>query len=225
MPLLYDCSCEYVAPGHRPTDGISVEFEIRSKFEVLWFKLHSANNNEILHTSRQCTCRDACQISFDQLSMFLTLAHQILNLIEIPLVGRGLEPISQIVCELMIEICRQLCALILILMTQWSNNFAHAMSSYYCQISIKPERSSFSEVWWYIMSVNSYNDDSRQNELRSRVVLFQFIWKQSAYPGIASLFQITWHLKYVKSFLCLFQVPFIVFHWVYIDAILICVYR
>ena len=132
-------------------------------------------------------CRDMCQISLWSVEHVFIYGmpnfDRILNSIEIPSVGRGLEPISQIVCELMIEIFRQFCALILILMTQWSNNFAHAMSSNHCQISVKPERSSFWEVWWYIMSVNSYKDGS--NELRSRVVLIQFIWKQSGYPGIA----------------------------------------
>ena len=40
-------------PGARPTYNISIEFEIQPKFTVLWFKIHSADHNEILHTSRQ----------------------------------------------------------------------------------------------------------------------------------------------------------------------------
>ena len=50
-------------PGARPTNGISIEFEIRSNFAELWFKTYSTNHNEILHTSRQCNCRDVCKIS------------------------------------------------------------------------------------------------------------------------------------------------------------------
>ena len=50
-------------PGARPTNDISIEFEIRPKFAVLWFKLYSTDHNEILHTSRQCNCLDVCKIS------------------------------------------------------------------------------------------------------------------------------------------------------------------
>ena len=50
-------------PGARPTNDISIEFEIRPKFAVLWFKMYSTDHNEILHTSRQCNCRDVCKIS------------------------------------------------------------------------------------------------------------------------------------------------------------------
>ena len=42
-----------VSPGARPTNDISIELEIRSKFAVLWFKMYSTDHNEILHTSRQ----------------------------------------------------------------------------------------------------------------------------------------------------------------------------
>ena len=45
-------------PGPSPTNDISIEFEIRPKFEVLWFKMYSIDHNEIVHTSRQCNCRD-----------------------------------------------------------------------------------------------------------------------------------------------------------------------
>ena len=49
--------------GARPTNDISIEFEIRPKFVVLWFKMHPTNHNGILHTSRQCHCRDVCKNS------------------------------------------------------------------------------------------------------------------------------------------------------------------
>ena len=48
--------------GARPTNGISIEFEIRSKYGALWFKICSTEHNEILHTSRQLRCRDVCKI-------------------------------------------------------------------------------------------------------------------------------------------------------------------
>ena len=31
--------------GARPTKDISIEFEIRPKFAVLWFKMHSTDHN------------------------------------------------------------------------------------------------------------------------------------------------------------------------------------
>ena len=49
-------------PDYRPTIGISIEFEIRSKFAVFWFEIRSIDQNEILHTSQQY-CRDVCKIS------------------------------------------------------------------------------------------------------------------------------------------------------------------
>ena len=50
-------------PGARPTNDISIEFEIRPKFAVLWFKMYSTDHYEILHMSQQCNCRDVCQIT------------------------------------------------------------------------------------------------------------------------------------------------------------------
>ena len=47
----------------RPTKHISIEFEIRWKFITLWCKIYAADHNDILHTSRQCHCRDVCKIS------------------------------------------------------------------------------------------------------------------------------------------------------------------
>ena len=50
-------------PGARPTNNISIEFEIRSKFGVLYFKIYLIDHNEILHTSLQYNCRDVSKIS------------------------------------------------------------------------------------------------------------------------------------------------------------------
>ena len=50
------------SPGNHPTKDISIEFKIRSKFAVLWFKMCSVDHNEILHKSRQCFCRNKCKI-------------------------------------------------------------------------------------------------------------------------------------------------------------------
>ena len=49
-------------PGARPTNGISIEFEIRPKYAVLWFKMYSTNHNATLHTTWQFNCRDVCKI-------------------------------------------------------------------------------------------------------------------------------------------------------------------
>ena len=48
--------------GVRPTYDISIEFEIRPKFEVLWFKIYLTDHNEILRLSRQLHCCDVCKI-------------------------------------------------------------------------------------------------------------------------------------------------------------------
>ena len=50
-------------PGPRPTKHISIEFEIRWKFKTLYCKMYITDHNDILHTSRQCHCRDVCKIS------------------------------------------------------------------------------------------------------------------------------------------------------------------
>ena len=50
-------------PGARPTNDISIEFEIQPKFAVLSINTYSTDHNEILHTSRQLHCRDVCNIS------------------------------------------------------------------------------------------------------------------------------------------------------------------
>ena len=53
----------FFRPGAHPTNDISIEFEIRPKFAVLLFKTHFIDHNEILHTSRQCNCREVSKIS------------------------------------------------------------------------------------------------------------------------------------------------------------------
>ena len=76
-----------------PTDHISIESEIRPKFAMLWFKMHPTDHNEILHTTRQCNCRDVCKISLWSVELFLNDSTpnfgRISNSIKIPLVGQG----------------------------------------------------------------------------------------------------------------------------------------
>ena len=55
--------CGNYCPGTRPTNDISIEFEIRPKFAVLWFKIYWTDHNKILHTSRQYNCHEVCKIS------------------------------------------------------------------------------------------------------------------------------------------------------------------
>ena len=50
-------------PGARPTDDMSIEFVIRPKIAVMWFKIYLTDHNKMLHTSRQCDCRGVCKIS------------------------------------------------------------------------------------------------------------------------------------------------------------------
>ena len=71
------CPEVQTGPEARPTNelkkkDISIEFEIRPNFAMLWFQMYPTNHNEILHTSRQLHCRDMCQIS-------LWLVEHILN--------------------------------------------------------------------------------------------------------------------------------------------------
>ena len=58
--------------GARPTNDITIQFKIRPKFQVLWYKIYATNHSEIrpwtdhseiLHTSRQLHCRDVHKIS------------------------------------------------------------------------------------------------------------------------------------------------------------------
>ena len=79
-------------PAAGPTNGISIEFEILSKFAVLWFEMRSADPNEILHTSWQCYCHDGCKTSMRsakyEMDKSITKFHRISNSIKIPIVGQ-----------------------------------------------------------------------------------------------------------------------------------------
>ena len=46
--------------GARPTNDMSIDFEIRPKFRVFSFEMYSTDHKEILHTSLQCNCCDVC---------------------------------------------------------------------------------------------------------------------------------------------------------------------
>ena len=82
-----------VNPCAHPTNGISIEFEIRSKFAGLWFHIWSAGHNEFFRTSRQFCCRDECKISFWSVAYVrtksITKFQRISNSIEISSVGRA----------------------------------------------------------------------------------------------------------------------------------------
>ena len=56
-----------MASGARPTNDISIEFEIRPKFAVLWFKMYFTDHNEILHSYTVVTC---AKFRCDRLSSF-----------------------------------------------------------------------------------------------------------------------------------------------------------
>ena len=72
------------------TNDISIEFEIRSTFAVLYFKTCSTDHNEILHTSRQYR-RDVCKIllwsSKYVMKKSIVKFHWISNVTEISLLG------------------------------------------------------------------------------------------------------------------------------------------
>ena len=52
-------------PDPRPTNDISIEFEIRPVFEVFWFKMHSTITTKVStrHDSVTLVTRDVCRIS------------------------------------------------------------------------------------------------------------------------------------------------------------------
>ena len=81
------------SPGDGPTNGISIEFVIRSEFWYLHIKICSTDHNEMLHTSRQLHCRDVWRISSWLVEFILNKNTanfvRISNSIEISLVGRG----------------------------------------------------------------------------------------------------------------------------------------
>ena len=53
-------------PGACPANDISIEFEIRPKFEVCWFEMSSTDHNDILYMLRQCNCHNMCKFCCDQ---------------------------------------------------------------------------------------------------------------------------------------------------------------
>ena len=75
----------------RPTNDISIEFEIRSEFVVLWLKMRSTDHNEISHMTRHCYCCDVCKTSLFSaryvVNKNIKKFHWISNSIEISLVG------------------------------------------------------------------------------------------------------------------------------------------
>ena len=84
--------------GARPTNNISIEFEIRSKFGVLYFKIYLTDHNDILHKSRQYNCRDVSKISVWSMGYILNQNTanfgRISNSIEISLIGTGAKSTS-----------------------------------------------------------------------------------------------------------------------------------
>ena len=80
-------------PGARPINDISIEFEIRPEFGVLYFMICSTYHQEILHTSRQFYCRDVCSISLWSVERIWNQSMEnfgrISNSIEKSLVGRA----------------------------------------------------------------------------------------------------------------------------------------
>ena len=52
--------CPNPRPGARPAGGILIEFETRSKFRLLWFRICSTDHNEVLCTLH---CWNVCKIS------------------------------------------------------------------------------------------------------------------------------------------------------------------
>ena len=53
LGLLFHLLCLSISnplPGSHLTNDVSIEFQIRPKFEVLWFEMYSTNHNETLHT-------------------------------------------------------------------------------------------------------------------------------------------------------------------------------
>ena len=85
-----DSAVHITHPGPHPTDDILIQFEIRPRFEVFWFKMFSTDRNKILHMSRQCNCHDMCKFCCDRLNYSTPNFDQISNSIKIPLVhGTG----------------------------------------------------------------------------------------------------------------------------------------
>ena len=53
IELILACQCKwYAMPGARPTNDVSIEFEVRPKFAVLWLKMNKINHDKILHMAQ-----------------------------------------------------------------------------------------------------------------------------------------------------------------------------
>ena len=71
-----NAACTVITAGPHPTNGISIEFEIRSKLGLFYFKICSTDHNDILrHTSRQMHCRDVCNILLWSVEYILSRRH------------------------------------------------------------------------------------------------------------------------------------------------------
>ena len=93
-PSHQSISVQYLwSPGPRPTNDISIDLEIRSKFQVQWFKMYSTDHNKILHTSWQCNCCDFSKISLWSIEYIFNYStptfDRISNSIEMLLLGWG----------------------------------------------------------------------------------------------------------------------------------------
>ena len=82
-------------PGARPTNGISIDFKIRLKFRVFWFKMCSTDHKESVHMHDATVLLSWHVLSFVIIGrIFYDQEHYkwklnwILNPIEISLVGR-----------------------------------------------------------------------------------------------------------------------------------------
>ena len=82
-----------MGPSDRPTNDISIEFELKWKFAMLLLITCSVDRNRIFYTSRQLHCRDVCKIQLWSVDHILYQStpnfDRISNSIEIPLVGRA----------------------------------------------------------------------------------------------------------------------------------------
>ena len=91
---IQDNTMQYFTWPSSHYNDISIEFEFRPKFEVLWFKMSLTDYNEMLYTSRQCNCHDMCKILLWLIEHILNYSTQNCNWIshsieKILLVGQG----------------------------------------------------------------------------------------------------------------------------------------
>ena len=82
--------------GTCPNNAILIEFEIQSKFGMLWFKICPTNHKEILHMSWQLHCHDMCKFCCDPTEYVVdksnTMFHWISNLITNIICGTHARP-------------------------------------------------------------------------------------------------------------------------------------